>query len=123
MYDGDQPKDVPAGPGYAAYMPPGSWHAMKDTGDEPLTLVFATIPNDKKGLLSFFRRIAAKPGELATPLSPEDFAGIAAEHDLILRLPGKEQRRLAGGGVIFRRRLTTGCSGPHAARPAAEPAR
>lgn len=91
VYDGDQPKDVPVGPGYVAYTPPGSWHAIKNTGDEPLTLVFATIPNDKKGLLSFFRRIGAKPGEAATPLSPEDFAKIAAEHDLILRAPDPEQ--------------------------------
>lgn len=91
VYDGDQPKDVPVGPGYVAYTPPGSWHAIKNTGDEPLTLVFATIPNDKKGLLSFFRRIGAKPGEVATPLSPEDFARIAAEHDLILRPPDTEQ--------------------------------
>lgn len=91
VYDGDQSKDVPVGPGYVAYTPPGSWHAIKNTGDEPLTLVFATIPNDKKGLLSFFRRIGAKPGEVATPLSPEDFARIAAEHDLILRAPDPEQ--------------------------------
>jgi len=91
VYDGDQPKDVPIGPGYVAYTPPGSWHAIKNTGDEPLTLVFATIPNEKRGLLSFFRRIGAKPGDSATSLSPEDFARIAAEHDLILRPPDLEQ--------------------------------
>ena len=55
------------------------------------TLVFAAVPNEKKGLLSFFRRIGVKPGEEATPLSPEDFARIAAEHDLILRPPDSDE--------------------------------
>lgn len=87
VYDDGSPKDIPVRSGYVTYTPPGSWHALKNTGKEPLTLVFAAIPNEKKGLLSFFRRIGVKPGQVATPLSPEDFARIAAEHDLILRPP------------------------------------
>jgi len=85
VYDDGSPKDIPVRAGYVTYTPPGSWHAVKNTGKDTLTLVFATIPNEKKGLLSFFRRIGTKPGEEATPLSPEDFARLAAEHDLILR--------------------------------------
>lgn len=62
-----------------------------NTGDEPLAMVFATIPNEKKGLLSFFRGISAKPGEEpATTLSPEEFGRIAAEHDMILRPPAED---------------------------------
>ncbi len=87
VFEDGSPEDVPVRAGYVTYTPPGSWHAIKNTGEEPLTLVFAAIPNEKKGLLSFFRRIGAKPGQEATPLSPEDFARIAAEHDLILRPP------------------------------------
>jgi mannose-6-phosphate isomerase-like protein (cupin superfamily) len=87
VYDDGSPKDIAVRAGFVTYIPPGSWHAIKNTGKEPLTLVFAAIPNEKKGLLSFFRRIGVKPGEVATPLSPEDFAKIAAEHDLILRPP------------------------------------
>ena len=91
VYDEGSPKDIPVRPGYVTYTPPGSWHAIRNTGDEPLVLVFAAIPNEKKGLLSFFRRIGVEPGKEATPLSPDDFARIAAEHDLILRPPDADK--------------------------------
>jgi mannose-6-phosphate isomerase-like protein (cupin superfamily) len=79
--------EVPVAEGHVWYVPPGAWHAIRNTGEVPLTLVFATIPNEKQGLLSFFRRIGAQPGHEPTPLAPEEFAGLAAEHDLILRPP------------------------------------
>ena len=82
--------EVPVGPGYVWYNPPGAWHAVTNTGNEPLTLVFATIPNEKVGLLSFFRKISSKPGEEPVTLSPEEFGRIAAEHDLILKPPPEE---------------------------------
>jgi hypothetical protein len=50
-------------------------------------MVFATIPNEKKGLLSFFRTISVKPGEEPVALPPDEFARIATEHDLILKPP------------------------------------
>lgn len=84
-FEGDEMREVPVRAGSVWYVPPGAWHGFANTGGEPLALVFATIPNEAHGLLSFFRRIGAKPGEAATPLSPEDFARIAAAHDLILR--------------------------------------
>ena len=76
--------------GHVVYISPGSWHTIKNTGQEPFTLIFATIPNEKMGLLSFFRKIGVKPGEEGTALSPEDFAQLATEHDLILRPPETE---------------------------------
>ena len=79
------PIDVPVAPGYVWYNPPNVWHSITNTADEPLVLVFATIPNEKKGLLSFFRRISVKPGEEPTTMAPEEFAKIAAEHDMILK--------------------------------------
>lgn len=82
-----EPVEVPVGAGHVWYVPPGAWHAIRNTGEVPLTLVFATIPNEKQGLLSFFRRIGAEPGQEPTPLAPEEFARLAAEHDLILRPP------------------------------------
>ncbi len=91
VYEDGSPKDIAVRAGSVVYTPPGSWHAIKNTGNNPLTLVFAAVPNEKKGLLSFFRRIGVKPGEEATPLSPEDFARIAAEHDLILRPPDSDE--------------------------------
>ncbi len=85
IYVDGEPNDVPVSPGYVWYNPPNVWHSIVNTADEPLVLVFATIPNEKNGLLSFFRRISVKPGEEPTPLPPEEFARIAAEHDMILR--------------------------------------
>jgi len=87
LYEDGTPRDVSVGPGYVWYNPPGEWHSVANTGDEPLVMVFATVPNEKKGLLSFFRRISVKPGEEPTVLPPEEFGRIAAEHDLILK-PG-----------------------------------
>lgn len=91
VYMDGSPQDIEVGVGSVLYTPPGSWHAITNTGEQPLALVFAAIPNEKKGLLSFFRRIGIKPGEEPAALSPEEFARIAAEHDLILRPPETEQ--------------------------------
>jgi mannose-6-phosphate isomerase-like protein (cupin superfamily) len=87
LYFDGEPRDIQVGPGHVWYNPPGVWHSVTNTGDEPLVLVFATIPNEKKGLLSFFRRISVKPGEEPTVLPPEEFARLATEHDMILRPP------------------------------------
>ncbi len=85
-YDGDKRIETPVSEGYVWYTAPGEWHAFKNTGtNEPLALVFATIPNEKQGLLSFFKKVGAEPGKEATNFSPEEFGKIAAEHDLILK--------------------------------------
>ena len=78
-------REVPVTAGDVWWVPHGTWHGLRNTGSGPLELVFATIPNEKRGLLSFFRRVGAAPGETPTPLDPDQFARIAAEHDLILR--------------------------------------
>ncbi len=85
LYVDGELQNVSVGPGSVWYNPPGVWHSVANTGDEPLVLVFATIPNEKKGLLSFFRSISVKPGEEPVVLLPEEFARIASEHDMILR--------------------------------------
>lgn len=87
VFEDGNPRDVPVKAGHVFYIQPGAWHTIRNTGDEPFSLVFATIPNERKGLLSLFRRIGVKPGEEAVPLGPEEFARLAAEHDLILRPP------------------------------------
>lgn len=74
-------------PGCVWYIPPGAWHAIANRGPEPLTLVFVTVPNVEKGLLSFFRRLSAPPGTPPPELSKEEFARLGAEHDFHLRPP------------------------------------
>lgn len=86
-YENGEIQEISISAGYVWYNPPAAWHAVRNAGNEPLTMVFATIPNEEKGLLSFFRKIGAKPGEEAKTLSPEEFGRIAAAHDLILRPP------------------------------------
>ncbi len=77
--------ELPIAAGYAWYNPRGAWHAVRNTGSTPLSLVFTTIPNEKKGLLAFFRRISVEPGREPVVLAPEDLERIASEHDMILR--------------------------------------
>ncbi len=82
--DGEE-VELPIAAGYAWYNPRGAWHAVRNTGSTPLSLVFTTIPNEKKGLLAFFRRISVEPGREPGILAPEDLERIAFEHDMILR--------------------------------------
>ena len=76
--------EVRVAPGYVWYNPAGFWHAVRNTGDEPLSLVFAIVPNEEQGLLSFFRQIGTTPGHAGTPIAPEELKRIGAEHDMIL---------------------------------------
>ena len=91
VYENGEARDIPVRAGHVIYVRPGSWHTIKNTGQGPFSLVFATIPNEKKGLLSFFRRISVKPGTEAAPLNPDDLARLAAEHDFILRPPDTDK--------------------------------
>lgn len=77
-------------PGMVWHIAPGTWHAVANRGDEPLVMVFAVIPNREKGLLSFFRRIATKPGEPPNPISKNEIASIGLEHDFVLRSATRE---------------------------------
>ena len=79
--------EIPISAGYVWYNPPGAWHTVRNKGSTPLSLVFATVPNEEKGLLSFFRRISVEPGQDPIVISPEELDRIAAEHDMILRPP------------------------------------
>lgn len=77
--------EMPVSEGYVWYNPPSVWHAVRNTGSVPLTMVFATIPNEEKGLLAFFRNIGVEPGQAAKPIPADEFARLAQEHDMILR--------------------------------------
>jgi oxalate decarboxylase/phosphoglucose isomerase-like protein (cupin superfamily) len=72
------------------YNPPGVWHAVENTGDEPFVLVFATVPNEARGLLAFFREISSKPGEDPKPITMEEFRRLGEEYDLHLYTPEEE---------------------------------
>lgn len=84
-YENEKRIETSVKEGYVWYTAPGEWHSFKNIVNEPLKLVFAIIPNDKEGLLSFFKKVSEKPGKEATVFSPEEFGKIANEHDLILK--------------------------------------
>ena len=84
-YENGETKEAMISAGFVWYTPRSAWHAVRNVGSKPLTMVFATIPNEEQGLLSFFRKIGVEPGKEATVLSPDEFAKIASEHDLILK--------------------------------------
>ena len=85
-YENDERKETTVKEGYVWYTAPGEWHSFQNTGDEPLKLVFATVPNAKHGLLSFFKKVGVDPGkEPSNALSAEEFAKLASDNDLILK--------------------------------------
>nr|WP_321230996.1 cupin domain-containing protein [uncultured Psychroserpens sp.] len=84
-YENDKRKETIVKEGYVWYTAPGEWHSFKNTGNVPLKLVFATVPNAKHGLLNFFKTVSAEPGKQATALSAEEFAKLALENDMILK--------------------------------------
>lgn len=83
--------EIPISAGYFWYNPPGAWHAVRNKGDTQLTMVFATVPNEKKGLLSFFREIGVAPGHPGKPITPEELERLAAEHDMIFWVPESDE--------------------------------
>lgn len=94
MRENDKLKEVPVEPGSVWYIPPAAWHTIKNTAEEPMTLVFATIPNHETSLLSFFRKIGAEPGVAPPALSKEEITRLGAEHDFVRRPP--EAKEAAG---------------------------
>lgn len=88
-YIDDEYKEIPIKEGYVWYNPPGVWHTFKNTGEDQLTLIMAVIPNEKDGLLSFFRKVGAKPGEDPAIFTAEEFKALAEKHDMTLMPPKK----------------------------------
>ena len=84
-YEDKKRIETPVKEGFVWCTAPGEYHSFKNTGNEPLKLIFAIIPNDKDGLLSFFKKVGATPGKEARVFSPEEFGKVAAQHDLILK--------------------------------------
>jgi mannose-6-phosphate isomerase-like protein (cupin superfamily) len=83
--------EMPISEGYVWYNAPGVWHAVRNTGPEPLSMIFATIPNEEKGLLAFFRKIGSQPGSAIKAIPQDEFARLAEEHDMIMRPPQPER--------------------------------
>lgn len=88
--DGNEIEE-PVRSGYVWYNPPGAWHAVKNTGTTPLAMVFATIPNEKTGLLSFFRRVCVGPGKEGLHISKEELLRLGREYDMIFRGSHRER--------------------------------
>jgi mannose-6-phosphate isomerase-like protein (cupin superfamily) len=93
MREDGKPKQVAVEPGSVWYIPPAAWHTIKNTGQEPMTLVFATVPNHETSLLSFFRKVGARPGVAPPLLSKEEIERLGLEHDFMKRPPESKESR------------------------------
>ncbi len=91
LFPDGQKEEIPVRPGQVVYIAPGEWHALRNTGEDAFALVFATVPNEEMGLLSFFRRIGSHPGEASKSISDEEFSRLAREHDMILKGSDSEE--------------------------------
>lgn len=90
--DAGHEREIPIAAGTVWYNPPGAWHAVRNTGDTHLVMVFLTVPNEKNGLLSFFRKIGAEPGQTSIQIPPDELERLGLDHDLIFHTPNDDER-------------------------------
>jgi mannose-6-phosphate isomerase-like protein (cupin superfamily) len=63
--------------GATIYIPPGTRVRLKNTGTEPLTIVFL-FPKSELG--DYFRDVSVAEGQQAVPFTPDEFAALQARH-------------------------------------------
>lgn len=83
FYDDRTKTWTTAGPGWSAFMPRGSVHTFKNTGETPLKMLITTTPS---GFEIFFARCAevfARPG----PPDMASILAISAEHGIHFAAP------------------------------------
>lgn len=90
--DAGREREIPIAAGTVWYNPPGAWHAVRNKGDTTLVMVFLTVPNEKNGLLSFFRKIGVDPGQASVQIPPDELERLGLEHDMIFHTPGADER-------------------------------
>lgn len=71
------------GPGTTIYVPQGVWHGVRNTEEDPVTIVWVVAP---PGLENFFRSIGKPPGEECVPIPAEDMAEIQRQHGITQRI-------------------------------------
>ena len=63
--------------GATIYIPPNTRVSLKNTGTEPLSVVFL-FP--EPGMVDFFREVSVPEGERAVPFTAEEFSALRARH-------------------------------------------
>ena len=76
-------KLVDVGPGSTVYVPHGTWHAVKNTGN-PIHLVWVVTP---PGLEGFFRAVGSPPGQPLKQLTAAEMEEIGRQHGTTFRSP------------------------------------
>lgn len=70
------------GPGSMSLVPRGTWHGLRNTGDEVLRMVFGYSP---AGFEEYFRAIGVREGEDWKGLTSAEWARIDAEYGIVYR--------------------------------------
>lgn len=82
--------EIPESGDFVWHNPAGQWHSARNTGNTPLSLVFATVPSKEMGLLSFFRKIGSTSRKLGTQITVDQRMRIGADHVMTLRYDPEE---------------------------------
>jgi uncharacterized RmlC-like cupin family protein len=75
---------VPVESGTTIYIPPGTWHGLRNTGDEPSRILWVVTSGAGRGtqLEKFFREIGTPPGTDAKPLTAEQIGNLMKKHGM-----------------------------------------
>ena len=76
-------KRVPIEPGTTIFVPRGVWHAVENTEEETVEIVWVVVP---PGLEGFFREIGMPPGEECVSISESEMAEIRARHGITQKI-------------------------------------
>lgn len=68
--------------GSVALVPKGEWHALRNTGKEPLLMVFSYSP---AGFEGYFRELGSPAGTPWQPKSPEEFARLDKKWGIVYK--------------------------------------
>ena len=79
---GDQ--RIPLQEGTTIYIPPGTWHGIQNTGDEPSQIMWVVTPGtgETTQLEKFFREVGTPPGAEQKSLTPEQVSDILEKHGM-----------------------------------------
>ena len=75
---------VPVEAGTTIYIPPGTWHGLRKTGDDPVQVLWVVTPGAGKEtqLEKFFREIGARPGDQPRSLTAAQIGDVMKKHGM-----------------------------------------
>lgn len=77
-------ESVPVKAGTTIYVPPGTWHGVRNTGGEPAEIVWVVTPGagETTQLEKFFREVGEPPATEPKSLTPGQFVDVMKKHGM-----------------------------------------